>query len=159
MHTWASSFGITAAFLIIGSYTLLRWQRSRHEFELAKLALERGGEIARTNSKSWLDGLRRAIGTLGIGLVIVTTAGFVWFDARTVPLPDKAELLTWYASNSTSADGHRRPPHPPNKEAWDRAQERLNFAICGASIGGSLVILGLVGISFAVAEQRLSYDS
>ncbi len=69
----AVGFGVATAILLVGGSLLLRWQRARLRFALAKIALEKGTPLFPGAPPLWLMSLRQGIMlvALGVGLMAV----------------------------------------------------------------------------------------
>jgi hypothetical protein len=161
---FAGAFGVAAAVLLIGTSFALRWQRNRHRFDLARIALETNATHVPQGPPFWIMSLRESltilvlgIGLLGVGAVANKIGGDVPMPSATVvaasrdvspppPPPDSAE------------QGPARPPRPPppnpELERWHAAQYVQIVGLAAMGCGAVLVLLGLVRLALSPIEKK-----
>ena len=172
-HVFVSSFGVTAAILVIGGYILLQWQRNRHRYELMRAALEKGITVFPDRSPYWLLSLRQgaAIFALGIGLLVVGGVGYVMVHGVQPPdVPVAQSIMTAIDKELPLPRGPEeklnppfsdrpRPPMPnPVLERWHRAEIQKTVGLVTMGCGLVLMLLGIVRIGFARVERKYSLD-
>lgn len=157
------TFGGVAALLLVGGGVLLRSQRERLRFELAKTALDKGvAPPVAAGLPAWLTSLRRAAVILAVGVGLLVAGGRVVRLAKQVPLPPADALAADVppAPPAPPAAGVRpTPPPPPPRpnpavERWHFAQDEQAIGLAASAGGGILVLLGLARAAFAVVERR-----
>ncbi len=83
----AVGFGVAAAVLLVGGSLLLRWQRARLRFALAKIALEKGTPLFPGAPPLWLMSLRQGIMLIALGIGLMAIGAVAVADAKKVPDP------------------------------------------------------------------------
>lgn len=165
-HIWISSFGVTAAVLVVCGYVLLQWQRNRYRFRLMQTALERGITDYYEGPPFWLISLRQGIAVLalGIGLIVIGAAAFQL--AHGVDMPDMsavqaagsipAQENSATAITETKKPKADRPKPPPNPalERWHRAQDQQTVGLAAIGCGFLITLLGGVRTVFAFVERK-----
>jgi hypothetical protein len=86
----AVGFGVAAAILLVGGSLLLRWQRARLRFALAKIALEKGMPLFPGAPPLWLMSLRQGILLIALGIGLLAIGAFAVADAKKVPDPPES---------------------------------------------------------------------
>jgi hypothetical protein len=172
-HVLFSSFGITAAILVIGGYVLLQWQRNRHRYELMRTALEKGITAFPDRIPYWLLSLRQgaAILALGVGLLVVGGVGYAMVPGVRPPEVSIAQsIVTAIDKELPSPRGPEeklnpplpdrpRPPMPnPVLERWHRAENQKTVGLVTMGCGVVLMLLGIVRMGFARVERKYSLD-
>jgi hypothetical protein len=152
-----AAFGVTAAFLIVGGAVLLRYQRDRQHFLLAKAAIERGGSPALPGQlPPWLISLRVGVVVLALGLGLIAAGAIVYNTVGTAAYMP-AESATTVAAVPPPPGYPAPPPAPPAQmERWHRGQNQLATGLGALCAGAILTLLGLVRIVFAGFERKYS---
>ena len=173
-HFFVSSFGVTAAILVIGGYILLQWQRNRHRYELMRAALEKGITVFPDRSPYWLLSLRQgaAILALGVGLLVVGGVGYAMFHEVQPPDVSIAQssmtAIDKELSSPRGPEEKLNPPRPdrpkppipnPVLERWHRAENQKTVGLVTMGCGAVLMLLGIVRIGFARVERKCSLDA
>ena len=172
-HVFVSSFGVTAAILVIGGYILLQWQRNRHRYELMRAALEKGITAFPDRSPYWLLSLRQgaAILALGVGLLVVGGVGYAMVHGVQPPDVSIAQssmtAIDKELSSPRGPEEKLNPPRPdrpkppmpnPVLERWHRAENQKTAGLVTMGCGFVLMLLGIVRIGFARVERKYSLD-
>jgi hypothetical protein len=83
----AVGFGVAAAILLVGGSLVLRWQRARLRFALAKIALEKGTPLFPGAPPLWLMSLRQGIMLIALSVGLMAVGAVAVADANKVPDP------------------------------------------------------------------------
>jgi hypothetical protein len=152
-------FAISAAAILVGGTILLRFQRDRHHFLLAHMALERGITTFPGAIPGWLLSLRVGVLTLVLGLGLASsgiffyqTAGDLQDSPIAAPAP-RVPPATTVDRPRPAGDTESNAPHAPPPPVWHRIQNQRIASLVTFCVGVILVLLGLVRILFARAER------
>src|SRR5689334_8768765 len=88
-EAFAAAAGVTAALLLLGGPMLLRFQRQRQQFLLAKGGLERGLTPVSNDPPVWLQSMRTGVMTLtlGVSLFVAGAIACAMVARMHLPLP------------------------------------------------------------------------
>lgn len=113
---FAGAFGVAAAVLLIGGAFLLRWQRNRQQFVLAKTALDAGVTRFASGPPTWLMSMRQGLTTLTLGVSLLVLGGMAYGLTRNAPLPP----VTVTQVITTQAQQHRPCRHLHRRQPGER---------------------------------------
>jgi hypothetical protein len=166
-HIWISSFGVTAAVLVVCGYILLQWQRNRYRFRLMQTALERGITDYFEGPPFWLISLRQGIAVLalGIGLIIVGAVAYILAQRVEPPEQPTVQSTKSVVAQDDSAtfipeakwlkpDRPKPPPPNPALEKWHRAQDQQTLGLAAIGCGFLITLLGGVRTTFSFVERK-----
>src|SRR5689334_19582298 len=101
------SFGVAAAFLLVGGWVLIRFQRDRQQFKLMQVALERGITTLPGLVPGWVMSLRQGVLALVLGIGVGIGGYMVRNNASHIAEAPNDETTTRMATADL-----RRPPPP-----------------------------------------------
>ena len=131
----SGSFGIAAAVLLVGGAILLRYQRDRHHFLLAKAALEKGVALMPNGLPAWMASMRQGILAAVLGIGLLASGGALGVASHMLPETPSATMepnmpppgneprAGPVAGRGNGPVGEDRP-EPHTRTAW-RAQRGL----------------------------------
>lgn len=148
--TFAGALGVAAATLVVGGSILLRWQRNRQQYLLAKIALEKGiTDLAPIGPPEWVRSMRHGVMTLvlGLSLMLAGSGGAYWAHGALEQGPPEP------ATRPTAGE---KPGPNPRMEAYHRAMGIHTASLTAIGCGAILGLLGLTRTALARSERRWS---
>ena len=150
--------GVAAVIFIFGGSVMLRAQRQRHQFQLAKAAIERGAVQIPLESPVWLQSMRAAVLTLTLGAaLLITGAASCWLGSGVNPPAYDAASRSAEDKPQIQIPGFPpvRPPRPdPADERWHEARAEHALGLTALGCGVVLSMLGLARLGFSRVERR-----
>lgn len=146
--------GAAAAILLLGGPIVLRAQRQRQQFLLAKAAIERGAVLP-LESPAWLQSMRAAILTLTLGLALLVTGVSACWLGSGATMPSATTRPGEIAALQIPGFPQVRPPRPdPVDERWHEARAEKTIGLTAIGCGVILSMLGIARLGFARVERR-----
>ena len=148
---------VAAVLLLFGGPIFLRAQRQRQQYELARLAVEKGTAQLPLDTPAWLQSMRAGVLTLTLGVALLL-AGGVALGLSSGATEPAAATQSAPPVRQFDLPGMRPPPPSPIDERWHEARAERHIGLTALACGGILSMLGAARLGFARVERRFEAD-